>query len=104
MQHFTDKEIIEIRENLNKGVCYCGICNGYGEGLIYERRNFIKYSHYGSSAIKNNDEQLRWLLETIFEECDTITPAVWSDYHMNYVPYTPLYKGIDFNRKHSKCL
>lgn len=102
MKKFTNAEIAEIRENLNKGIVYCGIRNGYGFGhiLVSEDRKYICWRHYGQSANKNTNGQLRWLLETIFKECETVTPAEWSDYHINYVPIDKQYKGTDYSTKH----
>lgn len=102
MKKFTNAEIAEIRANLNKGIVYCGIRNGYGVGEIWvsEDGKYIRWRHYGQSANKNTDGQLRWLLETIFEKCETVTPAEWSDYHISYVPIDKQYKGFDYSTKH----
>ena len=102
MKKFTDTEIAKIRADINKEIVYCGICNGYGTGRIWKSRNqqYIHYSHFGAAAIDNSDDQLRWLLETIFEDCEDVAPAIWSDYHINYVPIDEHYKGIDYSVKH----
>lgn len=100
MQRFTDKEITKIYNNINKGIYYCGICNGRGEGAIYKDGDYIAWRHYGQSANDNNKEELQWLLQVIFKECETVSPAVWSDYHINYIPDTALYKGVDCSREH----
>jgi hypothetical protein len=102
MRKFTNTEISEIRANLNNGVVYCGICNGRGVGQITVSPNglYIRWQHYGQSANKNTDEELRWLLETIFESCETVTPAEYSKYHVNYVPIDKAYKGIDMSYMH----
>ena len=106
MRNFTMKEISEIRAEINNGVVYCGIYKGYGVGKIYltESGN-IGWQHYGSSAVRNADEKLAWLVAHIFEDCDTIVPAEWSDYHINYVPIDRRhYKGIDHSMKHPNVL
>lgn len=102
MKKFTNAEIAEIRANLNKGITYCGIRNGYGVGQICvsEDKKYIRWQHYGQSANENTDRDLRWLLETIFEKCETVTPAEWSDYHIGYVPIDKQYKGFDYSTKH----
>ena len=97
MRKFTNAEIAEIRSNLNKGIVYCGVRNGYGVGeiTVSPTKEYIRWRHFGQSANENTDGQLRWLLETIFESCETVTPAEWSDYHINYVPIDKQYNGID---------
>ena len=100
MKKFTDQEIAQIRAELNNGTQYCGIENGRGIGLIYADEDYIYWRHAGGSANKNTDEELRWLLENIFDDCETVTPAEWSDYHINYVPIDNQYQGIDLSRSH----
>ena len=102
MKKFTNAEISEIRTNLNNGAVYCGIRNGCGVGdiMISPDRKLIRWRHYGQSAIKNTDGQLRWLLETIFESCETVALAEYSKYHINYVPIDKRYRGIDLSTKH----
>ena len=106
MRHFTKQEIAQIRAEINNGAVYCGILNGYGTGKIYltEFGN-IGWEHYGSSAIKNTDDNLAWLITHIFDKCDTIVPAEWSDYHIGYVPIDrEHYKGIDHSTNHPNVL
>ena len=100
MQKFTDQEIAQIRAELNNGTLYCGIRNGKGIGLIYAHYDYIHWRNAGSSANRNTNEELRWLLENIFDDCETITPAEWSDYHINYIPIDKQYQGIDCSTKH----
>ena len=102
MKKFTNVEIAQIRANLNKGTVYCGIHNGYGVGSICVSPDgkYIRWRHYGESANENTNRDLRWLLETIFKKCETITPAEWSDYHINYIPIDKQYKGIDCSTSH----
>lgn len=101
MKKFTAKEIKEIRENLENGYTYCGISNNYGTGCIYITQfGNIAYEHYGSSAIGNTNKNLKWLLEVIFHDCDTIVPAEWSEYHINYIPIDKKYNGFDCSYTH----
>lgn len=101
MKKFTMQEISQMRADINNGTVYCGVRNGRGVGRIYKTsQDNIGFQHFGSSAIKNTDGQLKWLLETIFVECETVTPAVWSDRHINYVPIDKQYSGIDLSTKH----
>lgn len=105
MYKFTKQEIAQIRADINNGITYCGIRNGYGTGRIFKTlQGNIGFEHYGSSAIRNTDEELAWLLETIFCDCSTVAPAEWSDYHINYVPIDTNYQGIDFSRSHPNVL
>ena len=102
MKHFTNREISEIRENLNNGVVYCGIRNGAGTGYITVSSDlqWIRWNHYGSSANENTDRDLRWMLETIFDDCETVVPAEYSRYHINYIPIDKQYRGIDLSMRH----
>ena len=102
MKKFTNKEIAEIRANLNNGMVYCGICNGHGMGriIVSDDGKYICWRHFGESANKNTDEELRWILENIFDDCETVVPAEYSKYHVNYIPIDKSYQGIDMSRVH----
>lgn len=108
MRKFTNNEISEIRKNLNNGVVYVGVANGrMTGGKIYHSAypsKFIAWEHYGQSAIKNTNEQLRWLLETIFDDCDDIVIGVWSDYHIAYIPLDKSYEAFDYSTSHPNVL
>ena len=101
MKKFTNKEIAQIRADLNNGMIYCGIRNNRGVGEIYKTtQGNIGWRYFGSSANKNTDRDLRWLLENIFADCETVTPAEYSYHHINYVPINKQYEGIDMSQKH----
>ena len=101
MKKFTNAEIAQIRADLNNGVVYCGIQNGRGVGRIYKTlQGNIGWNYYGSSANKNTNRDLRWLLETIFDNCETVTPAEYSEYHVNYIPIDKQYEGVDMSSWH----
>lgn len=91
MRKFTDNEIVEIRRSINNGTIYVPVQKSgkaFGGAIFhapYPSEN-IYFRHHGQSAIKNTDEQLRWLLENIFDDCDDITKAVWNEYLIDYVP------------------
>lgn len=91
MRKFTDAEITNFRKNINKGKIYIPVYkNGkaFGGAIFHSPypSKFISWRHYGQSAIKDTVEQLRWLLETIFDDCEDITEAVWNEYLIDYVP------------------
>ena len=65
-----------------------------------QQRSLITYHHYGSSSIKANREQLRWLLETIFDDADEVVRATYSEYHICFVPEDERYERIDYSTKH----
>lgn len=102
MKKFTNAEISEIRINLNNGIVYCGIRNGAGTGhiTVSPDHKWIRWNHYGSSAEKNTDRDLKWMLENIFDDCETVVPAEYSKYHINYVPIDKQYRGIDLSTNH----
>lgn len=101
MKKFTNAEIAQMRAEINNGTVYCGIINGMGGyGRIYESDKWIAWQHYGSSAEENTDEDLRWLLETIFADCDTVVPAEYSKYHCDYVPIDQQYARKDMSMSH----
>lgn len=91
MRKFTNQEITEIRKSIKKGTIYVPVYkNGkaFGGAIFHSPypSKFISWRYYGQSAIKDTDEQLRWLLETIFDDCEDITEAVWNEYLIDYVP------------------
>lgn len=104
MKRYTDNELQSILDDINKGTVYCGVrsSDGYGVGeiMLSSDSRFIAYSHYGSSAVDSTIRGLRFLMEKIFDDCAIITPAVWSDYHIAYIPIDPQYKGFDCSREH----
>ena len=105
MRKFTKQEIAEIRANINNGTVYCGIKYGYGVGRIFLTENGnIGWEHFGQGAVKNDDANLEGILNLIFDDCETVTPAEWSDYHINYVPIDKRYKGIDFSTYHPNVM
>lgn len=91
MRKFTNQEIAEIRRNINNGEIYVPVQkNGkaFGGAIFHSPypSKFISWRHYGQSAIKDTDEQLRWLLETIFDDYEDITEGVWNEYLVDYTP------------------
>lgn len=101
MKHYTNKELTAILTDMKNGVVYCGIDKyNRGIGTISADNQYICYQHYGASATKSNINGLRWLLENIFDECQIITPAVYSEYHINFIPVDTQYKAIDLSAKH----
>ena len=101
MRKFTNKEIAEIRRNINNGTVYVPVQNNgkvLGGVILLSPypSKFISWRHYGQSAIKDTDEELRWLLETIFDDCEDITEAVWNDY---FIDYTPLKAELVLDRE-----
>ena len=106
MKKFTQSELEVIINNLNKGVKYCGIYHQCGVGVIFTSSNndYIRFRRYGESSIKNTADNLQWLVDHIFKDCDTIVPAKWSDYHNNYIPVENKYMGINCNFSFSNYL
>lgn len=101
MRKFTNKEIAEIRRNINNGTIYVPVQNNgkaFGGVILHSPypSKFISWRHYGQSAIKDTDEELRWLLETIFDDCEDITEAVRNDY---FIDYTPLKDELVLDRE-----
>lgn len=101
MNKFTKQEIAQIRANINNGTIYCGISHNRGVGRIFLTSNGnIGWEHFGGATVGNTDHDLEWLLTHIFDDCETVTPAKWSDYHINYVPIDKTYQGIDYSTSH----
>ena len=91
MRKFINQEITEIRKSIKKGTIYVPVHkNGksFGGAILHSpyTSKLISWRYFGQSAIEDSDEQLRWLLETIFNDCEDITEAVWNDYLIDYVP------------------
>lgn len=101
MKHYTNKELTAILNTMKSGAIYCGIDKyNRGIGTISADNQYIHFQHYGSSAVKSNIDDLRWLLENIFDDCAIITSAVYSEYHINYIPVDTQYKAIDYSANH----
>lgn len=59
------------------------VCNG----------DYIKYRHYGSSATTINKSSFKWLINEIFNDCNTFTAIDRSTYDKLYLD--SLKKNID---------
>lgn len=46
---------------------------------------YINYRHYGSSAIKKNKAGFKWLITTIFDDCNTFTAIDSETYNTLYI-------------------
>lgn len=104
MKHYTNTELSRILADIKAGHPYVGVRgNRMIGGYILphsQQRSLIVYRHYGSSAIKANREQLRWLLENIFDDADEVVRATYSEYHICFVPEDERYERIDYSTKH----
>ena len=97
----TLKEAAAILEELKAGKHIQGIDkHGRGVGHIYHNGFYIYWRYYGSSAIQATPEQLKWLLETIFDDCTAWDYCKYSEYHIGYIPENPKYTGIDYSMSH----
>ena len=62
-----------IYENINRGYCYgyfvSNVRYPYFDTClsVSENGEFIRWTHYGSSANKNTKQALQWIIETIFK-------------------------------------
>ena len=101
MKKYTDKELKAILNDINTGTVYTAICNNYGTGTIKSYLNYIEWNYYGSSCEKKNINNLRWIIENIFGDCAEITPAIYSAYHINYIPANKKYNAIDLSSSHT---
>lgn len=101
MKHYTNKELTEILDSMICGEDYCGIDkHNRGIGHIFSNGEYIYYNHFGSSATKANISGLKFILNTIFDDCELVVPCEYSDYHINYIPKSKNYIGIDLSTKH----
>lgn len=100
MKKYNNTELKAILENINNGVVYIGIRNGSGVGRIYKHCHYIRWEYFGSSATPARVDDLKWIIENIFNDCELITPGIYSEYHINYIPIDEKYNGIDFSYTH----
>lgn len=104
MKHYTDTELALILEQIKTGRPFVGVRgNSMVTGVIAihpRLSKWISYDRHGSSSIKANIEQLRWLLETIFDDADEVVRATYSEYHICFVPEDERYERIDYSTKH----
>ena len=67
-----------IYNELNSGRVFGKHCIKDASGMLYKypfiraalyitTNNYIGYTHYGSSAVKNNKQDLQWVIENIFD-------------------------------------
>lgn len=101
MKHYTDKELSAILSDMAHGNYYCGIDKyNRGIGAIWLNGGYIHFRHYGESAVKETIKDLRFIIEVIFSDCEMITDCIWSDYHINYIPKSDDFVGVDLSAQH----
>lgn len=101
--NITTKESEWILDRLKKGDRIQGIDEyNRGVGLIFydPADDLIHYNYYGSSAKKATPRDLAWLLNIIFNNCHAYDFCHYSEYHLNHIPNSPNYTGIDYSRTH----
>lgn len=97
MKNYTNDELKNIIKELKNGVVYTAIKNNTSFHHTLEYFNgFIHFNYYGSSAIKPTIKDLKWLLNTIYNDCELITPSVYSDEHLNYKPIDEQYYTFNY--------
>ena len=65
----TEEKINEIYNNLLDGFCYSSKGNFKGFDLYTKNGiNYIIYNNYGSSAVRRNKANLKWIIEVIFDD------------------------------------
>lgn len=104
MKHYTDIELGHIFEQIKQGVPFVGVRNNSMVGGVIllhpHSTSYINYERHGSSTIRANKKNLRWLLETIFDDADEVVRATHSEYHICFVPEDERYERIDYSTKH----
>lgn len=104
MKHYTDTELTHILEEIKAGRPFVGVRGDSMVGGVIaihsQLNNWINYDRHGASTVKANIERLRWVIETIWEDADEIVPAIYSEYHIDFVPEDEKYKRIDYSTKH----
>ena len=97
----TDAKLKELYEQLMNGKTIQGIrSDGYGIGTISYGIGYFHWNHAGSSANKATLKDLKFICETIFDDCIDFCTAHYSEYHVGYVPDNERYKGIDYSSCH----
>lgn len=100
MKSYNRNELKAILQHLNNGGAYCGIYNGGGWGRLYKSGSMLIWDYCGQGATKSTLKGLKWIIENIFDDCDEMAQAVWSDYHINYIPIDKQYRAIDLSAQH----
>lgn len=102
----SEKLIQKMYDGLWKEKTYCGVIGGVGTGVISlsDDKRLIRWSHFGSSAERYTKKDLRFILEVIFDDCEDFSEAVWSDYHIAYIPTEKGYVGFDYSGQHPNAL
>lgn len=105
MRKFANEELKEVLKNLENGIVYSIISQrGNGIGEIWADRTFIYWCRSGKSAIKKNIMNLRWFLQILCRDDTDIDVAVYSEYHIGYIPTSKQYKAIDHSMSHPNVL
>lgn len=86
MRYYTDKELSELRRELARGKQFCcnNVHNRITARIWLSKNGYIMYSYFGTSAIKNTNCELRWLIETILDDCDDFGEAYYSKFDSSY--------------------
>lgn len=100
-KNLSVKGLRKILSDINNGGKYIGISKGRGTGIIFRTPyGNIGWNHYGESACPSTIRGLKFILEVIFNDCECFVPAIWSDYHVNYIPADTRFRAVDLSAKH----
>lgn len=98
----SEEQLNKIYDDLHNGICYCGIRNNRGVGRIvyspYIEMTLVQ--NYGSTYVPNDKQKLKACIEIFFSDEEDIVPAVYSEYHVNYIPEDSRYEAVDFSDCH----
>lgn len=101
MLKLTNEQLQTIFNGLNEGKSYCGIKNDKGIGSITNfSEDYFEIQHYGSIKVQKSVKRLQSAIEIMFNDCDEIVEAYYSEYHCNYVPVDKKYTKIDLSTSH----
>lgn len=61
------------------------VSNGFNGFFLYEKENCICYNTYGSSAVANTKEALKWVIERLDEHFDLRDFKIGKDLYVNMI-------------------
>lgn len=98
----SEKKLNKIYNDLHDGICYCGIRSNRGVGrIVYSPyTDMTLVQNYGSIYVSNDKQKLKNYIEIFFADEDDIVPAVYSEYHVNYIPEDSKYEAVDLSGCH----
>ena len=61
---------------------------------------YVRVNHYGQYAVRATHTGVKGLFDNVLDDITAVTPAHYSEYHVNVIPDDPTYIAVDHSYMH----